>query len=266
MVHHPELRGLEGWQWVYIFWGIPAVVLGVIVFFFLTDRPRQARWLTHEEREALEGELERERALGIGRRHLNLWEALTNARVLILAAAYFLGVTASYGVEFFLPTILKRWYELNLNSVTWLVILPPAVALCGQLFVGWSSDRTRERRFHVVVPLVIGAAAMLLATRTQGHLVATVACFMIAFGGVKAYQPAFWALPSQFLTGAAAAGSIGLINSLGNLGGYMGPKIVGKLETITGSFVGGIICLGVSMLGTATIVFFLRFGNPSPRP
>jgi ACS family tartrate transporter-like MFS transporter len=261
MVHHPLLLGLKGWQWVYIFWGIPAVVLGVLVFLFLTDRPRQARWLTPEEREALETELEREKMEGIGQRHLKLGQALSNPKVLILAFAYFMGVTASYGIEFFLPTILSRWYSLKIDAVTWLVILPPAVALCGQLLVGWSSDRTKERRFHAVVPLLVGAAALIVATQTQGHLYATVACFMIGFGGVKAYQPAFWPLPSQFLTGAAAAGSIGLINSLGNLGGFVGPKIVGKLETVTGSFVGGIFCLGVAMIGTATTIFLLGLGK-----
>jgi ACS family tartrate transporter-like MFS transporter len=257
----PMLLGLKGWQWVYIFWGVPAVVLGVVVLFFLTDRPSQARWLTAEERAALEGELERERALGIGKRHLNLWEGLTNPRVLILAAAYFMGVTASYGTEFFLPSILSRWYGLKMDAVTWLVILPPTVALFGQLFVGWNSDRTRERRYHALVPLVLGAAALILATRTQGHLLLTIGCFMIGYGGVKAYQPAFWTLPSQFLTGTAAAGSIGLINSLGNLGGFVGPKIVGKLETVTGSFVGGILVLGLFMLGTATTIFLLRLGS-----
>jgi ACS family tartrate transporter-like MFS transporter len=259
-LNYQTLLGLHGWQWVYILWGIPAVVLGVVVFFSMTDHPRQAKWLTPEEREALEAELQRERALGIGQRHLNLWEGLTNPRVLILAAAYFMGVTASYGIEFFLPTILSRWYSLKLNAVGWLVILPPMVALAGQLFVGWSSDRTRERRFHALVPLVCGAAALILATQTQGHLGLTIACFMIGYGGVKAYQPAFWTLPSQFLTGTAAAGSIGLINSLGNLGGFVGPKIVGKLESVTGSFAGGILALGVSMLGTATVIFVLRLG------
>jgi ACS family tartrate transporter-like MFS transporter len=259
MVHH-RMLGLEGWQWVFVFWGIPAVVLGLIVFFFLTDRPRHARWLTFEEREALEAELERERALTAGQRKFRLIDML-QPRVIFLALAYFMGVTASYGVDFFLPSILQRWYSLKIDAITWLVMLPPMVALGGQLFVGWSSDRTRERRMHVVIPLLLGATGLLLATRTQGVLAATVACFMIGYGGVKAYQPAFWALPSQILVGTAAAGSIGLINMVGNLGGAMGPILVGKLETVTGSFVGGIMCLGFSMCGTALIVFLLRLGK-----
>jgi len=260
-VHHPELWGLEGWQWVYIAWGIPAVILGIIVLFALTDRPRHARWLSPAEREALEQELEREKALRSGGRRMTVLEALRHPKVLLLAAAYFCIVTGSYGVEFFLPSILQQWYALNFNAITWLVILPPLLALAGQLFVGWNSDRTKERRFHAVTPIALGALALGLAPLTQGHLVLTVACFMVAFAGFKSYLPAFWALPSLFLTEAAAAGSIGLINSIGNLGGFMGPFVLGKVETLTGSFVGGIYYLCVSMVVSGTVIFLLGLGR-----
>jgi ACS family tartrate transporter-like MFS transporter len=152
IVHRPEVLGLEGWQWVYIFWGIPAVVLGVVVLFALTDRPREARWLSPAEREALEAELAAEKARVAAKRRMTLGEALRHPKVLLLALAYFCTVTGSYGVEFFLPTILQQWYSLKLDAVTWLVILPPATALVGQLFVGWSSDRHKERRLHALVP------------------------------------------------------------------------------------------------------------------
>jgi ACS family tartrate transporter-like MFS transporter len=178
--------------------------------------------------------------------------------VLLLALAYFCIVTGSYGVEFFLPSILQQWYSLEFDAITWLVILPPIVALAGQLFVGWNSDRTKERHFHVVVPIALGALALALAPLTQGHLFLTIACFMLAFAGFKAYMPAFWSLPSLFLTEAAAAGSIGLINSIGNLGGFLGPYVLGKVQTVTGSFIGGIYFLCVSMIVSAMIIFFLR--------
>jgi len=257
VVHRPELFGLEGWQCVYIFWGIPAVLLGVIVFFLLKDRPPDAGWLTAEEREALQQELEREKDLH-RRRRMTVPEALGHPKVLLLALAYFCIVTGSYGVEFFLPSILQQWYHLKLDTITWLVILPPMLALAGQIFVGWNSDRTKERRFHAVVPIALGALALAFAPMTQGHLLLTVACFMLAFLGFKAYMPAFWSLPNLFLTEAAAAGSIGLINSIGNLGGYLGPSVLGKVQTLTGSFVGGIYFLCVSMALSATIIFFLR--------
>src|SRR5437773_194375 len=253
-VHHPELFGLEGWQCVYIFWGLPAVALGVVVLALLKDRPRDAGWLTPEESEALE--LEREKDLHRARR-MTVLEALRHPKVLLLALAYFCIVTGSYGIEFFLPSILQQWYHLKLDAITWLVILPPMLALAGQIFVGWNSDRTKERRFHVVVPISLGALALALAPMTQGHLFLTVACFMLAFLGFKAYMPAFWSLPSLFLTEAAAAGSIGQLNSIRNLGGYLGPAVLGKVQTLTGSFVGGIYFLCVSMTLSATILFFL---------
>jgi ACS family tartrate transporter-like MFS transporter len=265
--NHPEVWGLEGWQWVYIAWGIPAVIMGVVVFFLLTDRPRQAKWLTAAERDALEAELERERAMGLGgRRHVKVLEALRSPRVLILALAYFLTTSANYGFESFVPSILERWYSLKMSSISSLVILPPVLALCGQLFVGWNSDRTKERRWHAIVPLLVGATGLVLATQSRGHLPLTIMFLMLAFAGIKSYQPAFWSLPSQFLTGAAAAGSIGFINSIGNLGGAFGPQVIGRLESWTGSFVGGVLCLAASMTGTATIVFLLRLKPPEPTP
>jgi ACS family tartrate transporter-like MFS transporter len=197
------------------------------VLIFLTDRPGQANWLEPEEREALE--LKREKALHHAGRHMKLLEALSHPKVLLLAAAYFFIVTGNYGVEFFLPSILKQWYKLDLNKLTWMVIIPPMGSLVGQLFVGWSSDRTRERR-------------------------------------LKAYLPAFWSLPSLFLTEAAAAGSIGLINSVGNLGGFLGPSAIGTIEKLTGSFQGGITILAISMAISATILLSLGLGHRVEKP
>jgi len=135
-VTHPQVMGLQGWQWMYIVWGIPAVVLGVLVFFGLTDRPRDAKWLSPEERNALEAELEREKGAGGGKHRMKVSEALRHPKVLMLALAYFLTTSANYGIEFFLPSILQKWYSLKLDTITWLVILPPILALSGQLFVG----------------------------------------------------------------------------------------------------------------------------------
>lgn len=260
-VHHPEFMGLEGWQCVYIFWGIPAVVLGVIVLFAMTDRPRDAKWLTPEERDALEQELERERVSRSQGKRMTVLEALRHPKVLLLALAYFCTVTGSYGIEFFLPSILKDWYGMSFNQLTWLVMLPPLLGLTGQLFVGWSSDRHKERRYHAVVPIIIGACAIGLAPFTHGELWVTVVCFMVAFAGFKAYMPAFWSLPSLFLTEAAAAGSIGLINSIGNLGGFLGPTVLGAVEKSTGSYAGGLYFLCASMLVSSGIVFFLGLGH-----
>jgi MFS transporter, ACS family, tartrate transporter len=256
--------GLQGWQWMYIGWGLPAIVLGIIVLFWLTDRPGQARWLTTEERDALEAELERDKlAVGAGRR-MKVVEALRQPTVLLLALAYFLAVLANYSVEFFLPSILKRWYNLKLDAVTWLILLPPIAALAGQLVAAWHSDLSRERRLHAVVPMVCAAAALLLVSRSQGHLVVTVALFTVAAAGIKSYQPSFWAMPSLLLTEAGAAGSIGFINSVGNLGGFVGPYMMGWVEHTTGSFVGGLVVLSAALMLGAALIFSMDVGRATP--
>ena len=262
----PPVLGMVGWQWVYVFWAAPAVVLGFCVYFWLVDRPKQAKWLTVEEGEALESELERERAETRKGKRMTVLQALKHPKVLLLALVYFCTVTGSYGIEFFMPSILKSWYAMDMNQLTWLIMLPPAVAMCGQLFMGWSSDRFKERRWHAVLPIVMGSAALGLMPHTQGNLVLTMVCLMLAFAGFKSYMPAFWALPSLFLTESAAAGSIGLINSIGNLGGFLGPYVLGTVEKVTGSFVGGLYYLCCSMLAAAAIIFSFGLGKKEPEP
>ncbi len=264
-VHHPAWLGLQGWQWVYIFWGIPAVVLGGMVFFLLKDRPRDAAWLSPGERDALEQQLALEKTSRGGSR-MTLLQAFRHPKVLWLILAYFCSITGSYGLEFFLPSILQRWYGLKLDAITWLIILPPCLALVTQLFIGWNSDRLRERRFHTLVPLSLAALALGLAPLTAGHLTLTVLCFMVAFAGLKSYLPAFWSLPNLFLTDVAAAGTIGLINSVGNLGGFFGPAVLGKVETITGSFTGGLYYLCISVGCSALIIFLLGLGRQEAKP
>jgi ACS family tartrate transporter-like MFS transporter len=258
-VNHPAVAGLVGWQWMYIFWGIPAVALGLLVLFGLPDRPAHARWLSPEEREALEQELARERAEhGANIQHVDVLHGLLNARVLLLALAYFFAVTANYGVELFLPRILQSWYGLSRDQVTSWVVLPQVALLLGILLVGWHSDRTRERWFHAAVPMLIGAAAVALTPWSRGTVVVTVLFFCLTMAGVRAYLPAFWCLPNLFLADAAAAGSIGLINSVGNLGGFLGPNIVAAIQKTTGSFEGGMMALGASVAAAGLVVLGLR--------
>ncbi len=262
---HPKLLGLVGWQWVYILWAIPAVVLGIGVLWLLTDRPRQATWLTQEERDALEAELERERQLKTKGKRMTLLEAFSHPKVLLLCAAYFFITTCSHSMELFMPSVIKDWYNVSRDQFTWLIVLPPLLALCGQLFGGWSSDRFQERRLHACIPIAIGGIAMLLAPLSYGNLFWTMVCLMVTFAGFKTYMPAFWSLPSLFLAEAAAAGSIGLINSVGNLGGAVGPSIIGWIKTNTGSYISGFYFLGSSMLIASVIVFFLGLGARKPK-
>lgn len=259
-VVHPDLLGLHGWQWVYLVWAVPAVALGIIVLVWLTDRPSQATWLTEEERRALEAELAQEKA-GRAAHNATLLQGLTNPRVLLLCFAFFCNVTANYGIEFFLPTILRDWYQLSGQKLGWLVALPSIVVLFGQPFVGWNSDRVGERRWHVLIPLILAASALLVVPTTQGRLWLTVLCFVVAGAGLKVYMPAFWAMPASFLTASAAAGSIGLINSVGNLGGFWGPTVLGYVSKGQHSFTSGIYYLSASVAVAITTIFFLRIGT-----
>lgn len=267
MVAHPAVLGLHGWQWVFIVWGVPAVVLGVMVLVWLTDRPAQAKWLEPDERAALEAEIEKERAEHALRKsaHLSLFQALRQPRVLLLALAYFCVVTANYGTEFFMPKLLQTWYNLKISEITYLVILPPIFALGAQMFVGWSSDRSGERRLHTAIPIAVGGLTLALAPASVGVLPLTMALLICARTGVKAYQPAFWTLPSTFLTATAAAGSIGFINSVGNLGGFVGPMVMGQVQKVTGSFTGALWFLG-GMMGLSVVIVLLLFRSKPAAP
>ncbi|GAC1335832.1 MAG: MFS transporter [Isosphaeraceae bacterium] len=265
-VHHPLIWGLKGWQWMFIGWGIPAVILGVVVLMFLTDRPAEARWLSDEEREALETELAREKARQkAGGGHMSLRQAFAHPKVLLLAAAYFFIVTGNYGVEIFLPSILKKWYSPSDWLLTSVLMIPPIGSFVGQLFIGWNSDRTKERRFHAALPIYLGAVALGLTIVGKHPLPLMIVLFTIAALGLKSYLPAFWSLPSLFLAEAAAAGSIGLINSVGNLGGFVGPSLLGFIEYRTHSYFAGIIVLCVSMVCSATIIVSLGLGRAAPK-
>ena len=259
-IYYRTLFKLKGWQWMYIAWGLPSVVLGVLVLLFLTDRPKDARWLSDDEREALEfelaSELTRRQAAG---GHLTVCQSFRQIKVLCLAAAYFFVVTGNYGVELFLPTILRDWYHPSDAALTWLLMIPPLGALFGMLIVGFSSDRTSERRFHAAVPILIGAVGLALTLIPKQPLGTMIVLFTVTSVGTKAYLPAFWSLPSLFLSDAAAAGSIGFINSIGNLGGGVGPLLLGVIKDRTGSFFVGILSLSIAMALTSIIIMTLRF-------
>jgi ACS family tartrate transporter-like MFS transporter len=257
-IQHPELLGLEGWQWVYIAWGLPAIVLGLAVWFVMPDRPADARWLTSEERDALTATIAADRAAAGPRTHLSVMQAFRQPVVLLLATANFLVVIGHYGVDFFLPTILQSWYSLGLQEVTSFIVIPYVGLFIGFLAVSWSSDRSRERWLHTALPMLVGATALLLATVVRGQLSVTLALFTAAVIGIRIYLPPFYALPGFFLQGTAAAGAIGFINTFGNLGGAVGPYVIGAVETTTGGFEGGIYFLCGSITLSAIIILGLR--------
>jgi ACS family tartrate transporter-like MFS transporter len=199
--------------------------------------------------------------------HMSVGQALANPKVLALAAAYFFVVTGSYGVELYMASIVKDWYGiLDVKSVAYLIIIPAIGALIGQLLIGWNSDRTHERRWHASLPIILGAAALAMIPATKGTLWLTIALFTLAMIGMKAYLPAFWALPSLFLTESAAAASIGLINSFGNLGGAVGPSVVGFVKQSTGEYRFGLWYLSASVIVSSLIIVGLGIGGRPRSP
>jgi sugar phosphate permease len=220
--------------------GAPAVILGIATIFYLPDRPNQARWLALQEREWINARLADERAEKVHVEGMTVWEALRHPAVLILTAALFSTYVGGYAFWFWFPTILQRltgWTDLRL--IGWVGAIPFAAATIALLVAGWSSDRLRERRWHFAVPQLAAAIALgawFLLPHSNTLLVAL--CSVIACGTI-AYFPAFFTLPSEFLTSAAAAAAVGFINCTASIGGYFGPKIFGNLSQQSGSFSNG---------------------------
>lgn len=250
--------GLAGWRWLFIIEGAPAIIFGVATIFYLTDRPHQARWLPDDERQWLTSELERENQAKQAAHSYRIAQALRHREVILLTLAYFFMVTAVYGFNFWLPSIIKKLSGSSNLVVTLISALPYCVALVAILIIGWSSDRTRERRWHTALSMIAASVGLLLSVVAQDHTALAVLMFCIAAAGMYGYLPGFWALPTSFLTGTPAAVSIGLINSVGNLGGFAGPFIVGYLSNVTNSFFGGVLYLSVSALVAAGLILSLR--------
>jgi ACS family tartrate transporter-like MFS transporter len=250
--------GLSGWRWLFIIEGAPAIIFGVVTIFYLTDRPHQARWLPDDEREWLTSELEREKQAKQARHTYSILQAFRHREVILLTLAYFFMVTAVYGFNFWLPTIIKKLSGASNLVVTLVAALPYCVALIAILLIGWSSDRTRERRWHTALSMMAASLGLLLSLVAQDRTAVAVSMFCLAAAGMYSYLPGFWALPTSFLSGTAAAASIGLINSIGNLGGFTGPFVVGYLSAATNSYFGGVLYLSISALVAAGLILALR--------
>jgi MFS transporter, ACS family, tartrate transporter len=250
--------GISGWRWLFIVEGAPAIIFGVITIFYLTDRPHQAKWLPDDERAWIESELAKEKEAKQAKHGYGVFQALRHREVVLLSLSYFFIVTGVYGFNFWLPTIIKKLSGSSDLRVTLITAVPYCVAFVALLLVGWSSDRTKERRWHTALSMIAASIGLLLSVVAQDYAAFALAMFCLAAAGLYGYLPGFWALPTSFLTGTAAAASIGLINSVGNLGGFVGPYVVGYLSTATGSFIGGVLYLSLSALVAAALIVSIR--------
>jgi MFS transporter, ACS family, tartrate transporter len=258
--------GLRGWRWLFILEGIPAVVFGVITVFYLTDWPREARWLPQDERDWIVGQLEREKEAKRKVRTYTIWQALSQPDVLLLTLCYFFATAGGYGISFWLPTILKRMSGQSDMRVTLFASLPYLAGFVAQQLNGWHSDKRCERRWHAAVPMFVCGLALLLAVISGSNTALSVSLFTLVGAGYFAFHPCFWAVPTVFLGESAAAASIGLINSLGNLGGFVGPLMMGYLVTRTRSFTVGLLYLVGSLCLSGILMLTVGKGRQRIAP
>ena len=247
--------GLAGWQWLFIIEAVPAIILAGVVFFYLTDRPADAAWLAPNERKWLSERLELEQRQRQAVHDYSVAEALVNPRVIGLSLVYFGAVATNYGLSFFLPQIVKA-FGLNTFLTTLVSATPYLVGLIGMVWWGRRSDRVAERRFHTAFPLFVAAAGIAVSTVFADPTLKMISLCVAGFG-IFACLPVFWTLPTAFLSGAAAACGIAVINSIGNLAGFAGPFAMGWIKDHTGSYTGGLLLLaglGIIAMGAALML------------
>jgi MFS transporter, ACS family, tartrate transporter len=256
------LAGLHGWQWLFLIEGLPAMLLAPIVLLFMTERPSDAQWLTADERAWLTREMAEEQAQ-TAHAHVTLRAALTSPRLWIVSLPYFCIVIAFYGVSFWLPQIVQSSSGYSSAMVVLLSAIPYVSATLGLVLLGISSDRMGERRWHVAGPCLIGATGFVLTVLAPASPAYALATLSIAAFGIWGTLGPYWTLPTAFLRGTAAAGGIALVNSVGNLGGFVGPFLVGWIREATGGFTAGLLTLAAVLVVGAWITLAIA---PARKP
>ena len=250
--------GLPGWRWLLILEGAPAVVLGIASLLYLTDWPRQARWLSDEQRDWLLEEMKRENEEKQPSGRASFWEAMARRDVWFLCLAYFGGTTGEYGLSLWLPKILQRLGNLSAVRTALLTAIPSLTAIPAMVLWGARSDRTAERRWHAAIPrFVAGASLAAIAAQSLG-VPAALAAFSVATAGIVAAYGPLWAIPTSILGSSAAAASIGLINAFGNIGGFAGPYIIGWFSSRTGEYAGGLWSVAAALVCSGVFALLVR--------
>ncbi len=235
--------GTPGWRWLFLLEGVPAVILGFATLVWLPDRPNEAQWLHPEERDWITSRLVEERRAKADTEKMSILRALRHPAVLMLTLGLFFCYSGGYIFWFWMPTLLKRMTGWSDMHVGWVGSIPFLAGLIGMLVIGWNSDRTRERRWHFAVPQLTAALGLTMwFVLPHSNALLLFVFTLIGFGSVS-YLPAFWALPSAFLTSSAAAAAVGFINCTASIGGFVGPKIFGDLSQRTGSFDTGFLVM-----------------------
>jgi MFS transporter, ACS family, tartrate transporter len=252
--------GFSSWRWLLILEGLPAIVGGILTYFLLPGRPAEATFLTAEEKEWITGELGREEQQKLAQSQVSAGQALMHGRVWHLTAAYFMALVAMYAMTFWMPQFMKNLSgQYSNTTVGILVMIPYLAAVPAMILVSRSSDHTLERRYHIAIPEMVGAIGLvLLGTVTTHSTFFSVALWCFVAMGIYCLLGPFWSLPNEFLTGFSAAAGIALVNSIGNLGGFVGPYAMGAMSRRTGSLRGGLVFAGISLFASALLILALR--------
>src|ERR1700675_2993504 len=247
------LMGLKGWQWLFIIEGVPSILLGIVTWFYLTDRPEKADWLTAEQKAWLAAKLQAETPHKQAASRLTLGQALSSPKVITLSLVYFGFVGALYGMQFWLPQIVKAFGFTNAQT-GFVAAVPYLFGTVAMILWARHSDATRERVMHVGAPLLLTAVALGICGYMDNPYVTMVALIVAAIGIFCTFA-VFWTLPTAWLSGTAAAGAIALINSIGNLAGFGGPYLIGWVKEATGSTSTGLLVLALLPLIGGLLVF-----------
>jgi ACS family tartrate transporter-like MFS transporter len=255
-----SLFGLTGWQTMFIVEGLPAVLLGFVVLFVLCDSPAKAKWLTGREREVLLNAVKRDERLST---HTSLRDGLASPQVWLFSLLYAALMMGVYGFGLWAPQIIKSLGNLGNQQVGLVLVIPYAFATLAMVLWGRHSDRTGERKWHLALPAVVGTIGFLYGSHAD-NIYFAVAGFTLGAIGIYASLPLFWSLPTAMLGGTAAAGGIALINSIGNLSGYFGPSIIGKLKDVTKDYTAGLLVIAASLALAAVLGYIV--GRRAPKP
>jgi ACS family tartrate transporter-like MFS transporter len=257
---------LKGWQWLFIGEGVPAIVLGILALVILTDKPEQASWLSPADREWLTSVLRQEQAARSRHGHASFVRALATPRLWLVTAVYFLNTVVTYGIFLWLPKILRDATAATGMRLSVMTMIPFVAALIAMVLIGRHSDRTRERKWHVAACATTAAAGLILAAQSGNNATLLVLSFTLSQIGQRSVMSVFWAIPPVFLGGTAAAGGIALINAIGNLGGAVGPTVMGWLRDLTGAYQGGLLVLASALVIEAILASTLRLPDAGVRP
>lgn len=249
---------IAGWRWLFILEGIPALIMGIASYLYLRDKPSQVKWLNLEEKKFLEDQIDSENKIKTAKFNYSWKQAIRDRETITLCVIYAFWLATAYGLLFFLPTMFSEITKMSITLVGYLAAITYTGSLVGLILVGRSSDKRNERKMHLFIPLIIGTVALASSIATHQDATLTIIMLAIAVTGIGAAFGIFWTLPTMFLSRTAAAVSLGVIGTVGNVGGFFGPYITGLLRSATGSFTQSTIVMVVFLLVSAFLVLTLK--------